>query len=393
MPNDKYISFNTKTNGYTFANIGFFYGLGGAIFSTIYSLILFEIFGDASIVGLYSAAFAVFAMFSSEIFRLLPKTKILPLALLTIIITTFGMVFQPSAGSFIALDIFREFGWALLIMSLTLFMSEFAGAPGISKVSGRYYTLNNLGSIIAPVVALRFATMADDIRAPLVLVSVVMLLALFYYRNYKITAADKRALPKPPFETLRKVFGNLREFAGRPELARAYAASFGYYAVQALRGLYVPLAVVGAGFSKDTLGLVLAIGTIPFAILAAPSNALAKRLGAGRVLAAGFVAYSALALFASFSTGMLMLALFVAWQIPNSVIEPIKELPFHSGTSKSEKSKFMGVFQTSKYLAKVLSPLAGAGIIFVCGTLSSVWFLAAALGLASAYLARGIKKQ
>ncbi|MDR0319360.1 MAG: hypothetical protein LBH81_01320 [Rickettsiales bacterium] len=396
MAGDKYLSFSGRTSGYTFANIGLFYGLGGAIFSTVYSLILFDIFKDASLVGLYSAAFAVitmlFAMFSSEIFRLLPKARILPLSLMMIIVATFGMVFQPSAGSFIALDVFREFGWALLIMSLTLFMAEFAGDAGIAKVSGRYYTLNNLGSIVAPVVALRFATMTNDIRAPLVLVSAVMLVALLYYRNYKITAADKRTLPAPLFHTIRKIFGNLREFAGNETLVRAYAASFGYYATQSLRALYVPLAVVGAGFSKDALGMVLAIGTVPFALLAGPSTALARKIGTGRLLAIGFVSFALPALFASCSSGMLMLALFVLWQIPNSVVEPIKELPFHAATTKAEKTRFVGIFQTAKYLAKVMGPLLGAAVIYITGNLASVWVLAALLALAAAYITRNINK-
>jgi len=392
---DKYLSFNARTNGYTFANIGFFYGLGGAILSAVYSLILFDIFQDASIVGLYSSAFAViamlFAMFSSEIFKLLPKSKIFPLALVVVSATVLGMMFQPSAASFITLDVIRECAWSLLNMCLVLFMAEFAGNAGIARVNGRYYTLNNLGSIIAPLIALRVASMMDDIRAPLLLVSLVMLIALFYFKNYKITAADKKALPPKPKHAVRKVFENLREYLSDPNLTRAYVINFGYYAIRSIRNLYVPLAVIEAGFSKDTLGILLALGTIPFALLATPISRLARKYGAKWLLIFGYAGFAALAFTASFSTGLLLLGLFIAWQIPNAVSEPIRELPFYAATNKAQRSKFVGIFLTAKYLSGVLGPLLAAMVIFTSGRLGAVWILAAVIGLLAAYLSRTLK--
>lgn len=395
MASDKYISYNSKTSGYTFANIGLFYGLAGTIFSAVYSLILFEIFGNASVVGLYSAAFAgiatMFALFSSEIFRLLPKAKILPISIITIIVATFGMVFQPSAGSFIALDIVREVGWSLLSMSLSLLMIDFSGMNNIARVQGRYYTLYNLGSIIAPIIAMRIATIFGNERAPLVLVSLTLLIALLYYNKHHITALDKAAKPARAKKTLKKIFGNFREFVRGPGLPAAYAMSFGYYAIQTLRSLYVPIIVIQAGFTKDTLGLVLALGTIPFALLASPISKLSNRIGAWKLLMFGFAAYAAAACFASISTGVMLLGLFVLWQLPNAIIEPLKELPFYAAANRAQQTKFIGIFRTSKYLAGVIAPLLAAATIALSGATSSVWLLAATIGFAVALIAHRVK--
>ncbi|MDR2685161.1 MAG: MFS transporter [Rickettsiales bacterium] len=392
---DKYISYSQKTNGYTFANIGFFYGFGGSILSSVYSLILLDIFKDPAIVGLYSAAFAViamlFSMFSSEIFRLLPKAKILPGACVAIIVSVFMMAFQPSAGSFIVLDVIRECAWALFVTSLTLFMTDFAVGKNVEKVFGRYYVLNNIGSIVAPIIALRMASYFGNARATLMLVSLVFMCALLYYKNYRVTAEDKRARVAPPKKTLAKVFGNLFAYLSNRELVKAYIVMFVYYAIRALRSLYVPIAVLSAGFSKDTLGLVLAIGTIPFALLAVPANRVAMRAGPSRLLMLGYITYAAFAFIASVSSGMMLLGLFAIWQISNAISEPIKELPFYNTANKSEQLRFVGIFGTAKYLASVLSPLLGAGVIMLTGSVGCVWILAGAIGLGGAWVASSIK--
>ena len=43
-------------------------------------------------------------------------------------------------------------------------------------------------------------------------------------------------------------------------MVRAYLVNFGFYALRALRLLYVPIIVIENGFSNETLGIILSIG-------------------------------------------------------------------------------------------------------------------------------------
>jgi predicted MFS family arabinose efflux permease len=294
------------------------------------------------------------------------------------------MVFQVSQGSFIALDVVRECSWALLSMCLTLFMAEFAGPIGVAQVSGRYYTLNNIGSLIAPVIALQVAVIFGNDRVPLILVSIIMLIALFYFKDYRVVAADKNAKIATADKTVKKIFGNFREFAKNKSLVNAFITNYGYYAIYSIRSLYVPISVVEAGFTKDILGFILMIGTLPFVLLASPISKFAKKHGCKWILSIGFIAFAICAMMATFSGGLFLLGLFVLWQIPNAMLEPVKELPFYSNATKSQQSKFVGIFKTSSYLAKVITPLIGAFAIWLTGYTASVWLVAAAFAIIAA---------
>ena len=80
MASEKYLSMKKSVNGFSFANLGFFYGFGNSIIGAVYSLVLFDIFKNSSVVGIYTSLSYGFVMLlalsTGEFFRRFTKTRI-----------------------------------------------------------------------------------------------------------------------------------------------------------------------------------------------------------------------------------------------------------------------------------------------------------------------------
>ena len=174
--------------------------------------------------------------------------------------------------------------------------------------------------------------------------------------------------------------GNAIAFFKIPGMLRAYLVNFGYYSLRALRVLYVPILVIENGFTKDTLAWVLTLGIIPYLILSEIMGRAVRRFGKTIWLMMGFGSFAVLSAIAAFVTGMPLLAIFVLWQISGALMEPVHDLLFFDNVSKSQQSRFYGVFRTSANLPSVIIPMIGAGVIVLFGTTAAVWTVSAFVG-------------
>ncbi len=245
--------------------------------------------------------------------------------------------------------------------------------------------LYNIGSLIAPVIAMYVATKMDNMRAPFLLMCGILIICMAYFFNQKLVAAEKNVRPPRVPTTIRRIIRNLILFFRRSNMRHAYMANYGFYAIASLRSLYVPLAIISAGFSKETVGIVLSLGIIPFILIEPWIASLATKHGAKRYLILGYLTYTVFAFLASASTGFTLLGFFIIWQFSNACVEPIKEIPFFDITTKPEQSRFFGIFKTSSYVAKIITPLFASLAIYLTGSLASVWIVAGIFGIIPAY--------
>ena len=151
--------------------------------------------------------------------------------------------------------------------------------------------------------------------------------------------------------------------------------------MRALRVLYVPIMVIEAGFTKDTLGWVLTLGIIPYLLLSETMGKLAKRYGNKIWLTLGFLSFAGLAAIATVVTGYPLLMIFIAWQVSGALMESVHDLLFFDTAKKSQQTKFYGVFRTSANLPSVIVPAAAAWVISVFGATSAVWGISAVVGV------------
>jgi len=206
-------------------------------------------------------------------------------------------------------------------------------------------------------------------------VALVNLLGLLYFKWFGIIQPDKKISKITPKRTIKSIWRTTVGYFRRRDLVRAYMINFGQYALSSLRLLYVPIMVIEAGFSKDTLGWVLTAGIIPYVVLAEPISRLAKRIGAGPLVALGFISFAAFSFWASFATGKTLLTIFILWQISGALIEPLTDIFFFNAAKGRDRERFFGIFKTVNRLPRFIVPIIGAGFIWFFGTTSSVWFL------------------
>ena len=80
MASEKYISMKESLTGFSFANLGLFYGFGNSVIGAVYALVLMDIFHNSSIVGVYiSLSYGLVILLTlttSEFFRRFTKRRI-----------------------------------------------------------------------------------------------------------------------------------------------------------------------------------------------------------------------------------------------------------------------------------------------------------------------------
>ena len=386
MAKDKYISGRGSISGFSFANLGIFSGFADGIYNAVYSLVILEIFKSSAIVGIYVAIYSVFCvlvgLFANEIFRIFSKVKVFYFALLMLVVCYAMMGFSVLPRTFIVLDYTSGFAITLTALLIPLFMSDFSGTAGMAKLNSRYHLWVNVGALLAPMLAVVVATRFGN-RSAFFLASAIYMAAWIYFKYMRLSQEDKQIKPVNPRRTVRSLVRNASAFFKTPGMLRAYAVNFGYYSLRAMRYLYVPIVVVENGFSKDTLGLVLTLGIIPYLLMSDLMARLVRRFGKKIWLVLGFGSFAAFSAWATVATGFPVLAILVLWQISGAFMEPVHDLLFFDNTPKSQQARFYGVFRTSVNFPNVIAPVVGAACITIFGATSAVWLVTFAVGVLS----------
>ena len=383
MAGDRYISVGRRVNGFSFANLGLFTGFADGIYNAVYSLVILEIFKSSAIVGIYVAIYSVFCffvgLFANEILRMFSKARVFYFSLLMMVVCYAMMGFSILPRTFIILDYTTGIAITLVGMLIPLFMADFSRNIGMARLNSRYHLWVNVGALFAPTVAVLIANHFGD-RAAFFGSASIYLIAWSVFKFFKIVQEDKRVRVVNPRNTMRALWKNTVDFFKFPGMMRAYLVNFGYYSLRAMRVLYVPIIVIENGFDKDVLGWVLTLGIIPYLVLSEFIGRAVRRFGKTIWMVLGFGSFAILAAMAMFVTGVPLLVIFIAWQVSGALMESVHDLLFFDGTTKSQQSKYYGVFRTSSNLPNVIAPMLAAGAIAVFGMTSAVWVVSVFIG-------------
>lgn len=386
MAGDRYISFGKYVSGFSFANMGLFTGFADGIYNAVYSLVILEIFRSSAIVGLYVALYSAFCMFvglfANEIFRRFSKVRVFYTVLLMLALGYAMMSRAIQPETFVTLDFTTGIAITLSQMLIPLFMSDFSGKVGMARLNARYHLWLNIGALFAPMIAVTIAGYFGN-RSAFMASSLIYIAAWMFFKWFHIVQPDKEIKPVNPRRTFRALWKNTRAFFATSGMLRAYLINFGFYSLRAMRYLYVPIAVVEAGFSKDTLGIVLTLGIIPYLILSEIMGRAVRKYGKNIWLILGFSSFALMSAVATLVSGYPLLAIFVAWQISGALMEPVHDLMFFDNTVPAQRTRFYGVFRTSVNLPNVIAPVMAAACITFFGATSAVWFVTAVIGALS----------
>lgn len=383
MAGDRYISVGERVNGFSFANLGLFTGFADGVYNAVYSLVILEIFKSSAIVGVYVAIYSVFCfivgLFANEILRMFSKARIFYFSLLMMAVCYAMMSFSILPRTFVILDYTTGIAITLSSMLIPLFMSDFSKNIGMARLNSRYHLWLNVGALFAPTVAVLIANHFGN-RAAFFGSAVIYLIAWSVFKYFRIVQEDKSLHAVNPRKTVRALWKNTVEFFKLQGMMRAYLVNFGYYSLRAMRVLYVPILVIEAGFDKDVLGWVLTLGIVPYLVLSEFMGRAVRRFGKTIWMVLGFGSFAVLSAAAMFATGIPLLAIFVAWQVSGALMESVHDLLFFDGTTKSQQSKYYGVFRTSVNLPNVIAPMLAAAVISLFGMTAAVWVVTVFIG-------------
>ena len=383
MAGDRYISVGKRVNGFSFANLGLFTGFADGVYNAVYSLVILEIFKSSAIVGVYVAIYSVFCfivgLFANEILRMFSKARIFYFSLLMMALCYAMMSFSILPRTFVILDYTTGIAITLSSMLIPLFMSDFSKNIGMARLNSRYHLWLNVGALFAPTVAVLIANHFGN-RAAFFGSAVIYLIAWSVFKYFRIVQEDKSLHAVNPRKTVRALWKNTIEFFKLPGMMRAYLVNFGYYSLRAMRVLYVPILVIENGFDKDVLGWVLTLGIVPYLVLSEFMGRAVRRFGKTIWMVLGFGSFVVLSAAAMFATGIPLLVIFVAWQVSGALMESVHDLLFFDGTTKSQQSKYYGVFRTSVNLPNVIAPMLAAAVISLFGMTSAVWVVTVFIG-------------
>lgn len=395
MGREKYIFSKKQISGFAFANMGLFNGFASSVVSAVYSLALFEIFRlffaeelASSVVGWYAAVIAVFSMFvgffSTEILHWFTKIRLLYIVLTLLGLCYCMMSFSVKPGTFITLDFVAQFAYTILCVLIPLFVSDFSKDIGMEKVNARYLLWVNIGALVAPVFAMSVVSFfSNNYRMPFLAAGIVYLSEMLFFKHFGITQTDKVIKKVNMKKTCRALRITAISFFRKPGMLRAYTVNFGYYALRAMRLLYVPIIVIEKGFSSETLGIVLSLGILPFIIIESFVGRLIKKYGVKIWLSIGFVSFAIFSIMATFVSGYPLLAIFILWQISSAFMEACHDLLFFDDMPKEQQAKFYGVFRTSVNLPSIIAPILGGICIAIFNSTSAVWLITAVMGILS----------
>ena len=395
MARSKYISIKNNVTGYSFANLGLFTGFASGIVHAVYSLVLlgiFKLFFDTEMasaaVGVYASVYAAFAVvvgiFSAEILHWFTKTRLLYITMAALGACYCMMSFSVKPSTFIILDYVACFSLTMFGILLPLFMSEFSRGIGMAKINARRLLWENVGAFIAPVFAMTVVGFFDDnYRMPFLAAGMIYFFGLLFFKHFGIVQADKKIKPVKLQKAIRALRINAKSFFQKSGMLRAYIVNFGFYALRAMRLLYVPIIVIENGFSNETLGLVLSIGIIPYIVINLFIGKLIQRYGVKIWMTIGFVSFAIFSIIAMMVSGNALLAIFVLWQISGAFMESCHDLLFFNNMPRREQSRYYGVFRTSVNVPSVIVPALGTIAIALFDATSAVWMITAIVAILS----------
>lgn len=353
------------------------YTLVFAVASPIFPLFVKNLVREDTYVGLVVALSSVeWIVFTIMMSYLLKKVKKVPLTKLALAGFALCYAIIPHVTTiwqFLAVDLFRSFFAAGATVTMGLFIRDVAGKKNIGKIEGFYYTLINVAWLAGPIaggmVAVLFSQKATFSLAAIIAATALCILMVGNIRE-----------KKAPDQIDEKFFTRIKEYFRISNLSIIYLIGVGLACWWAVLYTYVPLFVTEHGFTEKTVGITLALFTIPLILLDFLAGWLADKYGYRRFLSSAFLIMSILIMVAAFTQNVyLFIGLIVAGCIGAAFIEPLHEAYFFKAVSKKEETRFYPVFRTGYEVGYLFAPLIFSGVMFITNGSFNALFLVASI--------------
>jgi DHA1 family multidrug resistance protein-like MFS transporter len=357
-----------KHSGAIFA-MSFLFTLVFAVVSPVFPLYIKSLVKSDTLVGLVvslsSIEWIIFTIAMGSILKTLNRTRVTTLSLAGFALSYAILPHITLWWEFLIVDLFT--------VTMGLFVRDIAGKKNLGKVEGLYYTLINIGWLGGPVLG-GFVAGVYSIKATF------SLAAIFAAATLIILLVNNVKERQTTIQTNEHFFTKIKEYFKTRNLLIIYLIAIGLASWWSVLYTYVPLFVTEHGFSEATVGITLALFTIPLIIFDFMAGYLADKYGYRRFLASAFLIMAIMLMVAAFTQNVyLFIGLIVIGCLGAAFIEPLHEAYFFHAVSKKEEVRFYPVFRTGYEAGYLIAPLIFSGIMFVSDGNYNALFLVAAL--------------
>ena len=338
-------------------------GLLSPILPNFVKSIMHTDFSTSIFYSLMSIVTLVGATTSVIVFKKFQRTKIAKFGFIMLAVIYFLLVF---VSKFIELTIIiaaKTWLQVLLVITIGLFILDFAKSKNLGAEEGRYFKFQNIGALIG-IFSGGFLATKFSYEFIFVIAAAVLVVGFIYFYHGHVIQKHPAIINAAKVDS-QKFLHNIKRFFSDKERAKAYSISLSMMAWICFKYLYVPLYIVSSGYLESMVGLVLSISIIPLIFLETEVGDYADKKGIRLPISLGFLIVGIILLIIFFSPYPMLNFIFVILaSFGTALIEPLSETLLFKHLPKEEEDDLYGVFMTADPVAYFIIPLIGAAILF-----------------------------
>lgn len=339
-----------------------------ALVNPILSPYAHSIIGDESKMSLLFSFLGIMtlvvALFSGHIFRKIERTTIAKIGFLIFALTYFILVFVAKLIPLTILLTIKNGVQMLLLITIGLFVRDFAKAKKMGKEEGLHYRFQNIGAFSGALLGGFLAT-NFDYEFVFIIASSVLIFGFTYFYQKHIVEEQPGIINRKrtsPFG----LWHNVKEFFSNKERIRAYIITVGLMLWFGFSYLFVPLYVLRSGYLDSMSGLILAITMLPLILMEVKVGEYADKKGIHKPIALGFliIGLTSLVIFLN-PIHLLNFLLIACVSIGSAMIEPLQETYLFKNLPEEREEDLYGIYMTADPVAYFLAPTIAAAVLFL----------------------------
>lgn len=347
-------------------------------------------------VSLFYAAMAIIlligAIFSTAIFRKISRTTIMKVALALSALNFILLVFVTQITELYFLETIRLWMKLFMIMTIALFVRDFANNSDLGEEEGLYYKYTNIGYFLGPLAG-GFVAAAFGYEVVFFMAALSSLGALAYFYHAHIIKKHPAIKEKKQPETY-SLLKNVKEFFSNSDRRKAYLITVVLLSWFSFKRIYAPLYIIASGYLASMSGLILALGIVPFILFEVQVGKYADRKGIRLPISTGLLIISIILLIIFLSPWPLLnFALLIVASIGASFVEPLQEYYLFKHLPKNKEDNLYGVYMTADPVSYFLTPAIGAVVLAFLPFNYLFLVFAGLIAMAGLYFWRNLKNR
>jgi MFS family permease len=369
------------------STLGFLVELSVAILVPVYPLIISDILGSDSSASIYFVVAAiimlVFNSFSSLLFSHISRRYILSTSLAAFAIMTLMLILVSNPAQLMALSVVRYASMAFITLAIGMYVRDKANSKMLGRAESHHYQVINSAWLVGPILGGLIAQ-SYGIRTPLLLSFLMIVVAVSFYLTHKFRHRHLIIRSNDDVEKLKpskEVKKNIVEFFKTKQAKLVWLTGFSIHSIWAMRAIYIPLYMYSIGISIDMIGVYFFISNLILVCTEQFSGIIADEFGVKVPLVSGFFINGlSLILIAFTSEPGLILAFTIIANIGLGLAEPQQEAYLYKVIKKKDEERFYGVFSSSKFFGRIVTPIIG---LIILNNTHDISFIFALFGVIS----------